>query len=290
MHSLCLVLGILSVCIGVQCEIVWLKISAENVRDGEVQMQIDFPHSDNLTSLRIDLHKTHGIASPFMKVIVRNGSDSISMLDAPKTCHYRYLDDDVLAVFNDCQDTSWVRYWMAFCQTVDFKHMQFKRGYLQTSNITMEIQPLRHRIDGATHIGYNEQIPTIETQRIGRHSRRKRSPTPNVRPTIELGVFFDAAAYRVFAPHYDDDPERLRDMILAYVNAVQSLYHHDSLGTRIDLVVVYMELMQRQPAEMPHHQGERSRLLDSFCAYQGTLNPTGDEAETHWDMAVYISA
>lgn len=154
----------------------------------------------------------------------------------------------------------------------------------------MEIQPLRDYVDGATHIGHNEHFPSSEIHRIGRHSRSERSPAAIVRPTIELGVFFDAAAYRVFAPHYDDDPERLRDMILAYVNAVQSLYHHESLGTRIDLVVVYMELMQRQPVEMPHHRGERSRLLDSFCAYQGALNPTGDESETHWDMALYISA
>lgn len=154
----------------------------------------------------------------------------------------------------------------------------------------MEIQPLRYRHHGATHFGYNEKIPPIEGRPIGPRSRTKRSAKQTARPTIELGVFFDAAAYRVFAPHYDNDPERLRDMLLAYMNAVQSLYHHESLGVRIDLVVVYMELMQRQPAEMPHHRGERSRLLDSFCSYQSALNPTGDAAETHWDMAVYISA
>lgn len=78
-------------------------------------------------------------------------------------------------------------------------------------------------------------------------------------------------------------------MILAYMNGVQSLYHHSSLGTPIDLTIVYIEIMQKQPSGIPHYQGERSLLLDSFCDYQKYKNPSNDTNPRHWDMALYIS-
>jgi hypothetical protein len=70
---------------------------------------------------------------------------------------------------------------------------------------------------------------------------------------------------------------------------VQALYHHPSLGSSIELVLVRLDIMKNQPSKMPHHNGERSRLLDSFCAYQSSLNIRDDENPEHWDMAVYIS-
>lgn len=118
--------------------------------------------------------------------------------------------------------------------------------------------------------------------------KNKRS-TKERKLTVEVAVFFDAAAYRLFAPYYKYNDDQLQDMILAYMNAVQSLYHHSSLGTPIDLTIVYMEIMQTQPLSMPHHQGERGRLLDSFCSYQKSINPAGDKNPNHWDMALYIS-
>lgn len=47
--------------------------------------------------------------------------------------------------------------------------------------------------------------------------------------------------------------------------------------------------MKRQPSDLPHYNGERSKLLDSFCDYQEKLNPKGDTNPQHWDMGLYIS-
>nr|XP_029709746.1 A disintegrin and metalloproteinase with thrombospondin motifs adt-2-like [Aedes albopictus] len=107
--------------------------------------------------------------------------------------------------------------------------------------------------------------------------------------TIELGLFFDEAAYRIFSPHFDSDDLKLKDFILAYVNAIQALYHHPSLGTPVDITVVYLEIMKRQPDDMPHHRGERESLLDSFCLYQNKLNKGDDSDANHWDLALYVS-
>lgn len=70
---------------------------------------------------------------------------------------------------------------------------------------------------------------------------------------------------------------------------VQALYHHPSLGRNIDLVIVRLDIMKRQPSNMRHYDGERGKLLDSFCDYQQNLNPPGDSNPNHWDMALYVS-
>uniref|UniRef100_A0A1B0DIF9 Uncharacterized protein n=1 Tax=Phlebotomus papatasi TaxID=29031 RepID=A0A1B0DIF9_PHLPP len=111
----------------------------------------------------------------------------------------------------------------------------------------------------------------------------------DLKNTVELGVFFDEPAYRVFAPFFKYDSKKLKNMILAYLNAVQALYHHPSLSEEVEIVVVYMEIMRHQPKDMPHHGGERNALLDEFCNYQKSLNYQWDSESQHWDMAVYIS-
>ncbi|XP_050498393.1 A disintegrin and metalloproteinase with thrombospondin motifs adt-1-like isoform X2 [Diabrotica virgifera virgifera] len=107
--------------------------------------------------------------------------------------------------------------------------------------------------------------------------------------TLELAMFFDEAAYKIFAPYFSYDDKKLQDMLLAYMNAVQALYHHPSLGTSLELVLTRMDIMKRQPADMQHYSGERNKLLDSFCSYQEKINPKGDDNPAHWDMGLYVS-
>lgn len=132
------------------------------------------------------------------------------------------------------------------------------------------------------------KFDSIARQKRTTRKRTNRS-TKELRLTVEVGVFFDAAAYKVFAPFYNYDDDQLTDMILGYMNGVQSLYRHESLGTPVDISIVYIELMRRQPPEMPHYNGERSALLGSFCRYQKSINPIGDRHPHHWDMGLYIS-
>lgn len=70
---------------------------------------------------------------------------------------------------------------------------------------------------------------------------------------------------------------------------IQALYHHPSLGTILELVLVRLDIMKRQPRDLPHYEGERGKLLDSFCAYQAEINPSDDSDPDHWDMALYVS-
>lgn len=49
----------------------------------------------------------------------------------------------------------------------------------------------------------------VNTKRIGRL-------------TAEVALFFDEAGYRIFAPYFDYDSEKLKNMLLAYLNGVSN--------------------------------------------------------------------
>lgn len=38
--------------------------------------------------------------------------------------------------------------------------------------------------------------------------------------TVELALFFDEAAYKIFAPYFDYSDKKLQNMLLAYINGV----------------------------------------------------------------------
>ena len=107
--------------------------------------------------------------------------------------------------------------------------------------------------------------------------------------TMELAVFFDEAGYRIFSPFFRRDDIKLRDMLLAYINGVQAAYHNPSLGVDIDIILVRLEIMQRQPIDLPHFNGERSSLLDSFYRYSKIHNLLDDSGPNHWDIGLYVS-
>ncbi|XP_037913532.1 A disintegrin and metalloproteinase with thrombospondin motifs adt-2-like isoform X2 [Hermetia illucens] len=181
-------------------------------------------------------------------------------------------------------------------------------------NDTFEVQPLTDRLKTVLSCeGYQQDLDAVHFVRrvhppdvpFGNDSRLLQSAKllqediskrmsrgyipPFGRVIIEVGVFFDEAAYKIFSPFFDNDDQKLVEMILAYMNAVQAIYHHSSLGIPIDISIVHIELMHKQPSTLPHHNGEREALLDSFCAYQKRLNPPGDDEPNHWDMGLYIS-
>lgn len=105
---------------------------------------------------------------------------------------------------------------------------------------------------------------------------------------IELAVFFDEAAYRTFMPFLNEDDEKLLAVILAYVNRIQAIYHHPSLGVSIDISLVYLEIMNQQPLNLPVFDGNSINLLRSFCEYANTRNYPDNDSR-HWDVSLYLT-
>lgn len=88
----------------------------------------------------------------------------------------------------------------------------------------------------------------------------------------------------MFSPFLDGNDEKIRNM-LAYVNGIQALYHHPSLGVPIDISLIRLDVMGRQPLDLPHFGG----LLDSFCHYANVRNSAEDTHPRHWDMGLYVT-
>lgn len=171
-------------------------------------------------------------------------------------------------------------------------------------NVTLEITPLRNDFAPSSSLLDDRYVKKEIDLSFGEPHVIKRSPRYSNNPsnkkpkrraaakeklTLELAVFFDEAAYRLFSPFLDEDDEKIRDMLLAYVNGIQALYHHPSLGVPIDISLIRLDIIQRQPQDLPHFGGERNSLLDSFCNYAKARNPTEDADSRHWDLGLYVT-
>lgn len=112
--------------------------------------------------------------------------------------------------------------------------------------------------------------------------------TPNLYNCFSLHYFWILPCVPTLSQLRFSEIFTLPHVILAFLK-VQALYHHPSLGKSLDIVLVRLEIMKRQPSDMYHYEGERSKLLDSFCSYQSRINPDNDDNPDHWDMALYVS-
>ncbi|XP_043241463.1 A disintegrin and metalloproteinase with thrombospondin motifs adt-2-like [Amphibalanus amphitrite] len=113
-----------------------------------------------------------------------------------------------------------------------------------------------------------------------------RLPTRDGRRMIELGLYVDKAARETFLPFFDNDMNAFVDFILGFINQIQALYYLPSLGTKVDISINYLEIMETQ--QISHYDGERAQLLTSFCRYNAGRNKKAPGKNT-WDMGLYLS-
>lgn len=261
------------------------------------------------------LKKNNKLISPHLKTYVHD-QDGVKILQKRdvdnQNCLYLHRDGENVGAFSACTPKEFVSINI-YSKTQKYykiitKIKSLQNGLLFYKNKTLEILPLHKKQlnsplqDKFPHIIRKinpEDTPNLNDALLlnsdldkniiksGFSKRARNKPVGGY--TLELAVFFDAAAYRIFAPYMSYDDVKLKDMIMAYLNGVQALYHHPSLGQTLEIVIVRLDIMKQQPAAMPHYDGERSRLLDSFCSYQDSINPGDDSDVSHWDMAVYVS-
>nr|XP_012230105.1 PREDICTED: A disintegrin and metalloproteinase with thrombospondin motifs 17-like isoform X2 [Linepithema humile] len=84
------------------------------------------------------------------------------------------------------------------------------------------------------------------------------------------------------------DKEMLRSMILAYVNRIQAMFHHPSLGVSIDISLVCLEIVKKRSLNLPVKYNVSS-LLNSFCQYAAARNPSDVNDPRHWDIGLYLT-
>ncbi|XP_067217200.1 A disintegrin and metalloproteinase with thrombospondin motifs 19-like isoform X2 [Linepithema humile] len=105
---------------------------------------------------------------------------------------------------------------------------------------------------------------------------------------IELAVFVDATAYFNFMHITSNNEKQMHNIILAYVNQIQAVFHQPSLGVSIDISLVELKIMKRRPSELFVYD-DLMKMRTSFCKYAETLNPSDDNNLSHWDIVLLIT-
>ncbi|KAJ8736459.1 hypothetical protein PYW08_007115 [Mythimna loreyi] len=234
-------------------------------------------------NFELQLVPNRRLVSPEFRVWSDQGQEAtLSAVDP--TCHFQHSGPNAVAAFSACRDHA-------------------LHGLIVVDNSTYEVRPLplgsgrAENGSGRTaHVIRRAPPPAPpgdDARLLRPRVRRPRAYPPRYKPgppnyTIEIALFLDEAAYKIFYPYLNYSESDLRDMLLAYINGVQALYQHSSLGTHIQLSLVRLTLLRSQPSSLPAY-AERGRLLDSFCAYQRSLNVDDDDDPQHWDMALLLS-
>ncbi|XP_012216430.2 A disintegrin and metalloproteinase with thrombospondin motifs adt-2-like [Linepithema humile] len=242
-----------------------------------------------------NLRKNDQIVSSKFKAWTRDAKSItekfIPQLYASDPCHYFHKDHINTAAINFCQEHGW-------------------KGHVFLKDETLKIRPLRDDFASLTSIddlGVKEEInisfakPHLIKRSLQisadssfrkfdnfKQKRRYVSSTQK-KLTIKLAVFFDEAAYRTFMPFLDEDEKKLRMMILAYVNNIQAMFHHPSLGVSIDLSLVHLEILDKQPSNLPVFDGDSDKLREAFCKFAEARNPPDHNNPHHWDIGLYLT-
>ncbi|KAF7280146.1 hypothetical protein GWI33_006323 [Rhynchophorus ferrugineus] len=280
----------------------------ERFLDNEPGNELNYSFSAFERQIDLKLKRNENIVAPNFKTYIHEHDGNVRYLnEIPANCHYLHREGDLVAALSICNPKS-------------------VQGLIFFDNSTFEIHPLtpnlqrlakREARTGVPHIIkrakfaseyllddlfptagniwnknplYNDNIDDFFNEDLIQNTVQDNILHRKVQSmTAEIALFFDEAAYKIFGPFYGYDDKKLQTMLLAYINGVQALYHHPSLGTGLELVLVRLDIMKTQPREMPHYNGERSQLLDSFCEYQASINPRDDSNPDHWDMGLYVS-
>ncbi|XP_012221054.1 A disintegrin and metalloproteinase with thrombospondin motifs adt-2-like isoform X2 [Linepithema humile] len=242
------------------------------------QIQLNLRRDDQIVStFHVWKHDATGITK------------KLSELNASDPCYYFHIDHISTAAINFCQEHGWEGFVFLKDDTLEIRPLQNDFAFLSSMDDLCIKEEINTSLGKPHLIKRSLQLFGDTSFHISDNFKLKRRHVTNTQKKIiiELAVFLDEAAYRTFMPFLDE--EMLRMMILAYVNRIQALYHHPSLGISIDISLVYLEIMEEQPLNLPVFGGDAKKLLDSFCKYAESVNPPDDKNANHWDVSLYLT-
>ncbi|XP_012216368.1 A disintegrin and metalloproteinase with thrombospondin motifs adt-2-like isoform X2 [Linepithema humile] len=248
----------------------------------EKQIQLNLRRNDQIVSSKFKVWK-HDAKSITEELIPQ--------LYASDPCHYFHNDHISTAAINFCQEYGWEGFVFLKDETLEIRPLRDDFASLtsiddlcvkEETNISIG-KP--HLIKRTMHLSADSSFRKYDNFKI----KRRHVRNTQKKLTIELAVFVDEAAYRTFMPFLDKDEKKLRMMILAYVNNIQAMFHHPSLGVSIDISLVHLEFLDKQPSNLPDFGGDVVKLSEAFCEFAKTRNPPDDNDPHHWDIGLYIT-
>ncbi|XP_037887566.1 A disintegrin and metalloproteinase with thrombospondin motifs 16 isoform X1 [Glossina fuscipes] len=106
---------------------------------------------------------------------------------------------------------------------------------------------------------------------------------------IETAIFVDSDLFKHMAKNFPKDTgSHLIRFVLAMINGVQLLYHHPSLGRRVNFVLKRLEILEKDPSDL-RRSSDIDVYLSNFCKWQNSWNPPKDSDPFHYDHAVILT-
>ncbi|XP_044021259.1 A disintegrin and metalloproteinase with thrombospondin motifs 6-like [Aphidius gifuensis] len=108
--------------------------------------------------------------------------------------------------------------------------------------------------------------------------------THSIHRFIEIGLVADK---KFLDYHKNNDYEKY---LLTIMNIVSDLYHDNSVGNQIDIVVVRIIYLEKEEKEMDLSISPNSdATLDSFASWAFKMNPPDHNHPNHFDIAVLVT-
>ena len=136
-------------------------------------------------------------------------------------------------------------------------------------------------LSGAFYSGRKARVSHFNKGAYRGHVRRKRATSSSKRRdrAIEIAVFVDDVVYDNERDAGARDPVAvIQDIVFTYLNSVQLLYNSEKLSTQFRLILVRLEIFQRDISGLDKNGGDIEPYLDSFCKWQKDENSHGRDA------------
>lgn len=192
-----------------------------------------------------------------------------------------------------------------------------QRGIYRMNNTDVFIQPLPERFGIGSHILIEKDIkdsmfepqdkflhPDIAKELIKKRMKRSplikypsskfyqsstsKLPVPQTLH-VETAIFVDKDLFRHMVKNFPTNTEQhLIRFILAMINGVQLLYHHPSLGYKVNFILKRIEILHNEMNDL-RRSSDIDIYLNSFCLWQRKLNPASDKDVLHFDHALILT-
>ncbi|KAH8348125.1 hypothetical protein KR084_004483 [Drosophila pseudotakahashii] len=156
---------------------------------------------------------------------------------------------------------------------------------------TQAQSPLRLRFQPRHHHHHQHHPHPHQRRRrfIGDPPRNRWSDIPE-ELFIETAIFVDSDLYAHMQRNFPTNTEsKVVSFLLAMINGVQLLYHHPTLGRRINFVLKRLEIWKSWDPPGLVRSRDVENYLNSFCKWQEKLNPFSDADRLHYDHALVLT-
>lgn len=106
-------------------------------------------------------------------------------------------------------------------------------------------------------------------------------------PVIRIAIFLDESVYNKFFSAFGDSV-KVQNIITTYMNGVQSIFHHPTLGLNIEIRMTEMYKISNRFDLTDDPNGPRT-MVNPFCRYQESRNIRDNNNPKHWNVALLIT-